>query len=366
MKSNRQLLEEPAASGGIQVRLGSPFSETPRPLPAGFDFGRIEGMLLGLAIGDALGNTSESLSPGARRKSFGEIRDYPRGTGHPSNDSQLAFRTLEQLVADGAFVPERVARRFSKDEIFGIGSTVDAALAALPDGSPWQSCGQPSAGNGALMRIAPILIPHLRTPSPALWADTALCAMITHNDSAAISSAVAFVAMLWELLSMDAPPAAPWWPSRFVTVLRELESQDYKPRTPHLAGFHGPLWKLLEQELPWACEKNPDLLDACNQWYSGAYLLETVPCVLYTLMRYANDPEEAIVRAVNDTHDKRYCCGNRGRSGRSAAWPGRPAEPMDRRPFRPHRRKRRRPHVPATRCRQEPVGLMPQAGYRPA
>jgi ADP-ribosyl-[dinitrogen reductase] hydrolase len=45
------------------------------------------------------------------------------------------------------------------------------------------------------------------------------------------------------------------------------------------------------------------VLDACNVWYSGAYLLETVPCVLYILMRYAHDPEEAIVRAVNDTWD---------------------------------------------------------------
>ena len=41
------------------------------------------------------------------------------------------------------------------------------------------------------MRIAPILIPHLQHPSPELWVDTALCAMITHNDSAAIVGAAA-------------------------------------------------------------------------------------------------------------------------------------------------------------------------------
>jgi ADP-ribosylglycohydrolase len=44
-------------------------------------------------------------------------------------------------------------------------------------------------------------------------------------------------------------------------------------------------------------------LQAANRWYSGAYLLETVPCVLYLLSLYANDPEQAIVRAVNDTKD---------------------------------------------------------------
>jgi hypothetical protein len=42
---------------------------------------------------------------------------------------------------------------------------------------------------------------------------------------------------------------------------------------------------------------------ACDEWYSGAYLLETVPSVLYILMRQGADPEEAIVRAVNDTQD---------------------------------------------------------------
>ena len=44
-------------------------------------------------------------------------------------------------------------------------------------------------------------------------------------------------------------------------------------------------------------------LEACDEWHSGAYLLETVPCALYILMRHGHDPEEAIVRAVNDAWD---------------------------------------------------------------
>ncbi|MFN2137402.1 MAG: ADP-ribosylglycohydrolase family protein, partial [Candidatus Promineifilaceae bacterium] len=32
-------------------------------------------------------------------------------------------------------------------------------------GLPWHRCGVASAGNGALMRIAPVLIPHIRQPS---------------------------------------------------------------------------------------------------------------------------------------------------------------------------------------------------------
>ena len=37
---------------------------------------RARGMLVGLAIGDALGNTTESLNANDRRRSHGEIRDY--------------------------------------------------------------------------------------------------------------------------------------------------------------------------------------------------------------------------------------------------------------------------------------------------
>ncbi len=45
------------------------------------------------------------------------------------------------------------------------------------------------------------------------------------------------------------------------------------------------------------------MLEACSEWYSGAYLLETVPSVIYIMMRYGHDLEEAVVSAVNDTKD---------------------------------------------------------------
>lgn len=44
-----------------------------------------------------------------------------------------------------------------------------------------------------------------------------------------------------------------------------------------------------------------DVLAAGRRWYSGALLLETMPSALRILAGHADDPEEAIVRAVNDT-----------------------------------------------------------------
>lgn len=44
-------------------------------------------------------------------------------------------------------------------------------------------------------------------------------------------------------------------------------------------------------------------MEACISWYSGAYLLETLPSVIFILMKHGHNLEEAIIRAVNDTKD---------------------------------------------------------------
>ena len=106
-------------------------------------------------------------------------------------------------------MPDRLAQLFASRRIFGIGRSVSGFLRNYRQGLPWYQCGVASAGNGALMRIAPVLIPHIRRPSPRLWAGAAKCAMLTHNDAAAISSCVAFVGLLWELLAMGGPPDCP-------------------------------------------------------------------------------------------------------------------------------------------------------------
>jgi ADP-ribosylglycohydrolase len=205
--NNREALDLLLAKNVVEVRRGRLFDESPPSPGPAYSWDKVEGMMLGLAVGDALGVTSEAKLPADRRRRFGEIRDYlpnrhvrlapgERAQGYPSDDTQLAFWTLEQMLADGGMVADRVAWRFTRDHIFGIGSAVKDFLRDLKSGKAWFLCGQPSAGNGALMRIAPVLLPHLRSPSPALWADTALCAFITHNDSASIASCLAFVRML--------------------------------------------------------------------------------------------------------------------------------------------------------------------------
>ena len=69
------------------------------PNPGIRSWDRVEGMLLGLAIGDSLGNTSESQVPAQRRQRYREIRDY-----------------LPNAHAEGRAVVAAVGRRGARDD----------------------------------------------------------------------------------------------------------------------------------------------------------------------------------------------------------------------------------------------------------
>ena len=308
---NRGLFDDLFERGMIQVEKGALFSTSPGPVPIDFDFDRVEGMMLGIAVGDSLGITTEGMLPAKRQDLFGDIRNYlpnryvNKPIGFPSDDTQLAYWTLEQMIEDGRFIPENVAMRFCQGRIFGIGHTVKQFIKNHKAGISWYQCGPASAGNGALMRIAPMVIPHMADGTEGIWIDTALSAMITHNDAGSIAACLTFVYMLRQLMVMDKAPAPTWWADTYVGIARDLEGETrYQPRSgPLMGNFEGPLWKMVEDNVKAAYTSALSVRDACAQWYSGAYLLETIPSVIYILTRHGHDPEEAIVRAVNDTKD---------------------------------------------------------------
>jgi len=294
----------PARSGLLQ----GPAEPVSGPIPPD----RVRGMLLGLAIGDALGNTSEGLTAVDRTECHGEIQDYlsnrhagGRRVGLPSDDSQLAFWTLESLLERGCLDPDDLSARFASRRIFGVGESVSTFLLNRAQGvTPWYRCGAESAGNGALMRIAPVVLLHPRDSSAALWLDTALASIVTHRDACSVASCVAFVDLLARLLRLRSPPRKDWIVTTFLDTVRQVCSdQRYRARGGRFADWEGCFPDYLELVLGEARRNDWSTREACDAWCSGAYLLETVPSVLWILERHADDPEEAIVRAVNDTND---------------------------------------------------------------
>lgn len=266
---------------------------------------KIEGLLIGTAIGDALGVKFEAKAPQEKILRYGDIRAYHH-QAHISDDTQLTFWTLEVFLNHGWFNPKALANRYIKERIIGIGHTVRAFIKNYKDLKvPWYLAGVKSAGNGALMKLSPLIIPHLIGQSEELWGDAVVTTYLIYNDRFAISSAVAFTNLLWNLVRMNHTPEPEWWLEEYVKVVREIEGDKsvYSPRSGEYTSYKGPAWNFVEMVLMRALTEGWNLLQLNEAVGSGAYLLETVPMVLYTLMMYAGEPFEALVASVTNTED---------------------------------------------------------------
>lgn len=311
--SNTDVLKQLMAEGRIRVA-SSPLELAP-PAGGSWNPDRIQGMLLGLAIGDALGNTTESMTGPERHAYTGGVQHYlpnpwadGQRVGLPSDDTQMAAWTLEVLLDKKQLDVRALAGRFATETIFGIGSSVRAFRNAYRQnpGDMWAAAPL-SAGNGALMRIAPVVLPHVTRPTHRLAADVVLAARLTHDDHASHACCLAFAFMLVQLLQMSRAPEPAWWLEEFVRVAAAIEGNGsrYQSRVTRgpAADYEGTLHSFVRQFVAQAFDQGLPVHRADAIWYSGAYLLETMPAVLYILMRHGHDPNEAIVRAVNDTWD---------------------------------------------------------------
>jgi len=143
---------------------------------------RYRGALLGLAAGDALGTTLEFRTPG----SFPPIDDIVGGgpfglePGQWTDDTAMALCLAASLVEKGGFDPvdqlERYVRWFregymsSNGRCFDIGGTTRAALERFErTHAPYCGpTGPHSAGNGSIMRLAPVPLFYAGDPGQAI------------------------------------------------------------------------------------------------------------------------------------------------------------------------------------------------------
>jgi len=143
---------------------------------------RYRGALLGLAAGDALGTTLEFQTPG----SFEPIDDIVGGgpfrlkPGEWTDDTSMALCLAASLIEKQGFDPidqlERYVRWFregylaSNGRCFDIGSTTRSALARF-ERTRAAFCGSTdpqAAGNGSIMRLAPVPLFFARSPELAI------------------------------------------------------------------------------------------------------------------------------------------------------------------------------------------------------
>lgn len=177
---------------------------------------RFTGCLVGLAVGDALGAPLEFMPRDEIAATFGEVRELIGGgwlnvePGEWTDDTQLALAIAESIVRLGRIDPPDIAARFvgwlrtgPKD----VGNLTRAAIRYHEQGLPWGEVGPRivadfpggSAGNGSLMRCAPVALFQAQRPA-ALLRDSAIVSEITHANPLSVWGSIAVNLAIVEFL----------------------------------------------------------------------------------------------------------------------------------------------------------------------
>jgi len=177
---------------------------------------RLRGMLLGLAVGDATGTTLE-FKP---RGSFVPITEMEGGgpfglqPGQWTDDTSMALCLADSLVSRGGFDPRDQMERYGRwrregywsatGSCFDIGNTVAGALRKFEQtGNPASGPTHPqSAGNGSIMRLAPVPMFYHRDPAAAIRV-AGESSRTTHGASECVESCRLFAHLLLAAANAD-------------------------------------------------------------------------------------------------------------------------------------------------------------------
>ena len=175
---------------------------------------RALGAFLGLAVGDAVGTTLEF----RRRDAQPRVQDMEGGgpfelpPGSWTDDTAMALALAESLATSEALDPRDLMDRFvrwwrdgdysCRGDCFDIGNTTRAALDRyLQTGDPFAGSTDPgSAGNGSLMRLAPVAL-RFWNDRPRLLATAAEQSRTTHGATEAVDACRAFAELLADAIA---------------------------------------------------------------------------------------------------------------------------------------------------------------------
>ncbi len=251
------------------------------------DSDRVQGVLLGLACGDALGRPVEFNSASAISAEYGQLDEmvghgtWNQPAGTITDDTEQARCIAASLVEQQRFDPADIADRFVAwfdSNPFDIGQMTRQSLRQLKQGYSWEEAGQAvwedsvegqNAGNGSVMRCAPLAIPYA-TDWDRLAEVSRQSSRITHADPRCTAGcAVLNLTLAGLLQDVDAPLrdaleyVGPTAPDELVAALRPLTRED-----------------------------SPDQLE------TSGYVIHSLQTALHDALG-ADNAEKAIVTAVN-------------------------------------------------------------------
>ncbi len=252
---------------------------------------RFRGCLLGLAVGDALGTTAEFSPPGR----FDPITDIVGGgpfdlpPGQWTDDTSMALCLAESLIEKEAFDPLDQLDRYLRwrDEghmspagrCVDIGNTIADALERFEETrEPYPGSNDPmSAGNGSIMRLAPVVMFYAHSPRKAIDY-AAASSRTTHRAKEAVDACRYMASVIVGLLQgrskeevLDAGyEAVPglWDAEPLARLVARIRRGTFKERNPPQIRATGYVIACLEAAL-WAFWRSSSFLD-------GALLAENL------------------------------------------------------------------------------------------
>jgi ADP-ribosyl-[dinitrogen reductase] hydrolase len=246
---------------------------------------RYKGCLLGLAVGDALGTTLEFRPPGT----FEPIDDMIGGgpfnlkPGEWTDDTSMALCLAENLIETKRFdLQDQLARYLkwydhghlsSNGRCFDIGNTVRQALETFRK-TKRLYCGPTdkwSAGNGSIMRLAPVPLFFERNPEDAIR-KSGESSRTTHGAQTCIDACRYLGGMLVGVINGDSkerllsdrysPIPLYWYYNPLVDEIDEIAMGSFKRREPPEIKGSGHVATSLEAAL-WAFHKSDSFREGC-------------------------------------------------------------------------------------------------------
>lgn len=238
---------------------------------------RVNGCILGGALGDALGLPYEGFDSPVETV----VLDGQR----ISDDTQLTLATCEAIIETGGIAdPSVIASRFTSwhqnRRISGIGASTYKALSELVSGGHWALVGRKgefAAGNGAAMRSAPLAfcLNPLDHDDRQVIRDVS---RITHHNEEAFTGALAVTVAV----------KAAWdgtWNGQLTLLSHIVDSipdSEVRDRLSEIAQ--------LETDTP--------LIDIAHRFGCSGYVVESVPLALYSAQRILLTGFENLIREL--------------------------------------------------------------------
>ncbi len=246
---------------------------------------RARGSLIGLAVGDTLGVPLEFKSPGT----FEPVKDMIGGgsfnlkPGEWTDDTSMALCLAESLIEKQGFDPADQLERYIQwyheghlsvnSKCFDIGNTTREALHKFED-KPEPYCGptyERSAGNGSIMRLAPVPIFYYSSPEEAIN-KAGKSSRTTHGHILAVDACRYMAGLIVgsmlghskeKILSRRYCPISGYWNTyELASEIDEIACGSFKYKNPPEIAGRGYVIKSLEAAL-WAFYNSDNFEDGC-------------------------------------------------------------------------------------------------------